>query len=248
MNEVTREAGKIILSYSKNKNVEKKGEIDLVTAADKAAELYLFSRISELFPDDAIIAEEGNEKKGTSGNKWIIDPLDGTTSFAHGFPFYSVSVGLADHENTPILGIVYNPFFDEYFCAARGAGAWLNGEKISVSREADFTQTLIGTGFPYNRRIIMSRVLKRLENILFKVRDVRPTGSAALDISYVACGRLDGYYEEGLKAWDMAAALCILIEAGGVASDYHGNPVDIFRPETVVSNGKIHSALLETLK
>ncbi len=241
-------AGEIVNSYlKKDKQIENKGTIDLITAADKESEEFLFGRLREVFPGDSILAEEGNTHEGSSGYTWVIDPVDGTTSFAHGFPAFAVSVGLIDSDKQPVLGAVLTPFFNELFTAYRGGGAWLNGERIHVSKAASLSVSLLGTGFPYNRRSIMDRLLKRLGAFLHNCHDIRRTGSAALDICYVAAGRLDGYYEEGLKPWDTAAALVILEEAGGLSSKFDGSKVDIFVPEIVVANPNIFQEILDLL-
>lgn len=245
---IVTEAGKIILSYyEKNLGIRHKSPVDLVTDADEASERYLFEKISELFPTAGILAEEGSQKNSQNGYFWVIDPLDGTTSFAHGFPFFAVSVGLIDDRKTPVGGIVYNPFFNEFFWACQNEGAFLNDKKISVSNVSDIRQALIATGFPYNRREIMAEILSRLGKVLHQVHDIRRTGSASLDICYVACGRTDGYYEAGLKPWDTCAAVSILKEAGGMVSRFTGETFNIFIPEIVCSNGKIHQELLNLL-
>jgi len=243
---IAKEAGSIILSYlDRNKNTEHKGDINLVTAADKESEKYIVENLQRLFPDDTIIAEEGHEKQGSSEYLWIIDPLDGTTSFAHNFPFFAVSIAMYNKENIPLLGVVYNPFFNEYFEASKGGGAFLNQKVISVTKTEKASNSLIGTGFPYDRREKMKFILDRLSRVLFVVHDVRRTGSAALDICYVAAGRLDAYYEEGLNPWDTAAAYCILLEAGGIASKFNNDQFDIYYPEIIASNKLIHNEIKE---
>ena len=242
------DAGKNILSYiGHEKSVEYKGDINLVTIADKTTEKLIYDFLHEKFPEDSIMAEEGNFFEGASDYTWVVDPLDGTTSFAHNFPFFAVSIGLINKEKQPVLGVVYNPFFNEYFSASLGSGAFLNNNLIKVSNVKNIAQSLIGTGFPYNRREIMNTIMKRLQNVLYNVHDVRRTGSAALDIVYVAAGRLDGYYEQGLQPWDVAGGLCILREAGGHSSSYSGDPINIFCPETVVSNRFIHNDFLKII-
>ncbi len=246
---VAKNAGKLILETAEEAraDIQHKSPIDLVTKADLESEKYVFNELSRFFPDDAILAEEGRNKEGSSGYTWVIDPLDGTTSFAHGFPFFAVSIGLIDSENVPVLGAVYNPVMNEYFCACQNEGAFLNGEKIEVSRQTAMEKALLGTGFPYNRREIMDKILNRLGRMLFVVHDVRRTGSAAMDICYVAAGRLDAYYEEGLQPWDTTAALSILTEAGGKGSKFDGSTFDIFTPEIAVSNGLLQEQLLDLL-
>lgn len=227
--------------------IKYKGSVDLVTQADLDSEEFLFNNLNKSFSDDSIIAEEGREKEGTSGYTWVIDPLDGTTSYSHGFPFFAVSVGLVDADDVPVLGVVYNPFYNEFFSACRGGGAFLNDKKISVSENSSLSTSLLGTGFPYNRREIMPHILDRLSRMLHNCHDVRRTGSAALDICFVAAGRTDGYFEQGLKPWDVAAATVILTEAGGRASLFNGEPVDIRKPEYIGSNRLIHEELLKMI-
>lgn len=245
------QAGDIVKSYldePEKKQIEYKGSVNLLTAADKASEEYLFSKLTEIFPQDSILAEEGHSHEGNSGYTWVVDPIDGTTSFAHGFPMFAVSLGLVDKENHPVLGLVYNPFFDELFHAAHGCGAYVNNRPIHVTEIDTLQQSLLATGFPYNRREIMDRLMKRLASVLHKVHDVRRGGSAALDICYVAAGRLEGYFEEGLQPWDVAAALAILCEAGGKATLFDGSRADIFVPQMVATNSYIQQELLDLLK
>ncbi|MCS6984408.1 MAG: inositol monophosphatase [Leptospiraceae bacterium] len=243
------EAGQLLLSYlNKNKNIRNKGVLDLVTDADEASEKLLFSKLCEYFPEYGILAEEGSLKESENGYIWVVDPLDGTTSFAHGFPFFSVSVGLVDMHKDPVAGFVYNPLLKELFFAQKGEGAFLNNQAISVSETSVLEKALLATGFPYNRREILDEILERLARVLNAVQDIRRTGSASLDICYVACGRIDGYYESGLKPWDTCAAACILKEAGGKLSRFSGEPFNIFFPEIVASNGKIHADVLRLLQ
>jgi len=242
---LAREAGAILESYRKKGfTIKNKGAIDLVTEADKASEEFLAEQIDKRFPMDSILAEEGTGKTGKSGYTWVVDPLDGTTSFAHGFPYFCVSIAVVDQKNRPVVGGVYAPMLNEFFYAARGKGAFLNGDPIFVSRVDQVDRSLIGTGFPYNRREIMDQVLSRLSSVLFQVHDVRRTGSAALDLSYVASGRLDGYYEQGLKPWDVAAGIIVIEEAGGRVSRYDGENYDLDLPETIASNHLIHDQLV----
>ena len=221
--------------------------MNLVTEADKASEKLIVSKLKKHFPEDSIIAEEGSEIKGSSGYSWVIDPIDGTTNFAHKYPFYCISIGLVNNQKDPVLGVVYNPYFNETFYAIKGQGAFLNEKPIKVSAIKELSGALVATGFPYNRREMMQKILSRLKDFLLVVNDVRRSGSAALDICYVACGRNDLYYETGLNAWDCAAAVLIATEAGARASKFDGSPADIFFPEIVVSNSLLHEASLETL-
>jgi myo-inositol-1(or 4)-monophosphatase len=241
-------AGEIIMAYqNKDKKIEYKEAINLVTAADRDSEIFIYNEIHRIFPDDSILAEEGHKKQGTSGYTWVVDPVDGTTSFAHGFPFFCISAGLIDQNNEPVLGFIYAPMLNEKFTAYKNGGAFLNGLAVHVSDVKAMSGALIGTGFPYNRRTIMDKLMRRLANFLHEVHDVRRTGSAALDIAYVACGRLDAYYEEGLQPWDVCAAAIVLKEAGGFISKFNGDSFDLFFPEAAVSNSSLHNELLEIL-
>lgn len=244
------QAGEIILSYLKaDKKIQQKTSVNLVTEADLKTEEYLVTELKRVFPDDAILAEEGNELPGSSGYQWIIDPLDGTTSYAHGFPFFAVSAGLYDQTNKrPVAGVVYNPFFQEYFEASLDGGSYLNRKQIKVTQMAQLSEALLGTGFPYNRRDILKTLLTRLGDFINTCQGLRRTGSAALDVCYVAAGRLDGYFEEGLKPWDTAAALLIAEEAGATSSLFNGEAADIFVPELVVAGEAIHPQIIEVLK
>ncbi|MDH5717030.1 MAG: inositol monophosphatase [Spirochaetia bacterium] len=243
---IALKAGEIIMSYLlKDKKIEYKEEINMVTEADKESENYIVKSLKELFPNDGILAEENHKIESKSGYTWVIDPLDGTTSFSHNFPFFAVSIALVNEKNIPVLGVVYNPFYNEYFEAYENSGAKLNSKPINVSTVDNINKALIGTGFPYYRREHMQRILNRLGNFLNVVHDMRRTGSAALDICFVAAGRLDAYYEEGLKPWDTAAAYRILIEAGGMASKFDGKDFDINFPEIIASNAKIHPQVIK---
>jgi myo-inositol-1(or 4)-monophosphatase len=245
---VVKEAGSIIMSYqNKDKGIEYKDIIDLVTEADRKSEIFICNELNKAFPADSILAEEGFKKEGTSGYTWVIDPLDGTTSFAHGFPFFCISAGLINSEKKPVAGMVYAPMLAETFTAFKNGGAYLNGKLITVSSVNSLNKALVGTGFPYDRRQKMDKLTSRLGKFLYVVHDVRRTGSAAMDISYVACGRLDAYFEEGLQPWDVAASVIILEEAGGKVTKFDGSAGDIFYRETAASNRIIHDQLIEIL-
>ena len=246
---IALKAGEILMQYQEDGFTidTKRNEIDIVTEADISSEKYVFSALSESFAEDGIIAEEGSEKKSHSGFTWVIDPLDGTTSFSHGFPFFAVAMALIDENSKPIIGLVYAPRLNEFFFAAEGLGAFLNDKQIKVSQVQKMRQSLIGTGFPYNRREIMPRLMNRLANILHNAHDVRRSGSAALDICYVACGRYEAYFEEGLNAWDTAASTIILREAGGTVTNYTDGEFDIFVPEIIASNDFTHSKMVQII-
>ncbi len=242
-------AGEIPLKYlNTEKFIENKSSVNLLTIADKETEEFLVQYLIESFPDDGILAEEGHEHPSRSGNRWVIDPIDGTTSYAHGFPAFTISAALVDAENHPILGVVYHPLCKEMYSAVNGQGAWMNGKPIKVSGQEDIQSSLIGTGFPYNRREIMDQLMKRLSAFLHNTHDIRRTGSASLDICYVAMGRLDGYYEGGLQPWDTAAASLIAQEAGAVLTKFDGSPYDIFFPEAVIASPGIHPDMLRLIR
>ncbi len=242
-------AGSIIRElYSKPHTIRKKGAIDLVTEADVAAETAIISSLQEDAPGIEILAEEsaGERQEMVAGRAWIIDPLDGTTNFAHGFPYFGVSIALVDGER-PILGVVHCPMQDELFAAAAGAGSWLNGDRVRVSETAFLLEALVGTGFPYDIHSHLDTILEDLRSILPKVRDIRRAGAAAVDLAYLACGRLDGFWEIGLKPWDTAAGWLLVTEAGGELSDFGGAPFSPFQPEILASNGILHGQLRELI-
>ncbi len=227
--------------------VRKKGAIDLVTEADLAAEKVILEMLKDLFPDDRILSEEAGTVSGSSARSWIIDPLDGTTNFTHGFPFFAVSIGL-EVEKEIVLGVVYNPFMDEFFEAKKGEGAFLNGASIQVSGTQALKDALLATGFPYDIKRRADRVFEWYRKMTFSSRGVRRAGSAALDMCYVASGRLDGLWEEGLKPWDTAAGTVIVLEAGGRLSTCEGETFSPYRPSIIASTPLIHEAMVGTLK
>lgn len=223
-----------------------KGEIDLVTEADHASEKFLINAITTHFPSHAILAEEeGKIGKAQSEYLWIIDPLDGTTNFAHRFPYFAVSIAVLE-KGTPIIGVVYNPMTDEMFAAEHGCGAWLNDHRISVSQTAELKSSLLCTGFPYNMHQPQNNIA-HYSRLVKLTQGVLRVGSAALDLCQVACGRFDGFWEFWLKPWDMAAGALIVQEAGGVVSGLD-HPFDLYGNVIVATNGKLHNALLDQLK
>ena len=245
---IAREAGEILMRhYSRLEGYEHKGPLDLVTAADKESEAFLVRSILEAFPEDSVLAEEdGEQGGGNSGYLWIIDPLDGTTNFVHSHPQFSVSVALT-RNGEGVFGAVNAPARKELFLAARGKGATLNGKPIHVSQTDSLSQSLLASGFAYDRRERMDVLLSRLAKALLAARGFRREGAAAQDLCSVAAGRLDGFWEDNLNAWDVAAGAVILEEAGGRLSGFDGGTHDIFARNTVATNGRIHGALLETL-
>ena len=248
--EISKEAGIILLrGFRSDKTViSYKSRTDLVTDADRASEAFLVDRISKRFPDHTIIAEEGSRKDAAGGYIWYVDPLDGTNNFAHGIPLFCVSIGVFSIELRQVVaGVVYNPFLNEMFTAVRGKGAFLNEMPIRVSSLDDIGISLVATGFPYDKAISENNNLKEFNRIIPRIQGIRRMGSAAIDLSYVACGRLDGYWEAKLNSWDMAAGSLIVEEAGGRVTRYNGGNFHPEFPEIAASNGKIHNQLLSLL-
>lgn len=243
-----REAGALLVSYSTaGFHVEYKNPINLVTDADRAAEQCVIDHIRRRFPSHRILAEErGRVEQAPSPYLWIIDPLDGTTNFAHGYPVYCVSIGL-EYQGRCILGVIYDPSRDELFTAMDQSGAQLNGRSIQVSTTTALDNTLLVTGFAYDIRETPRNNLDHFCNFALKVQGLRRTGSAAMDLCYVAAGRFDGFWEVRLNPWDMAAGAVILKEAGGRLTDFNGNDLSIYGQELVASNGHIHEAMLDVL-
>jgi myo-inositol-1(or 4)-monophosphatase len=243
----SREAGNVLISrFGRVNHITKKGEIDLVTEADLQAEDMIVDIIRSRFPHDTLLAEERGEHARDKARAWLIDPLDGTTNFAHGFPFFSVSIAF-QVDGEPVLGIVSNPYLNEHFEALKGAGAFLNQKALRVSETKDLQESLLAVGFPYTIRQNPHRVMDHLKKMAVSAQGIRRLGSASLDLAYVAAGRLDGFWEEGLKPWDTAAGMVIVKEAGGMVSDYEGRPYSPFMNTIVASNARIHEAMLSVL-
>ena len=242
------EAGKyIIKSMPLEHQIDKKGAVNLVTETDRGAEKIIHEIITTSFPEDRFIAEEGSSNAGGSGLVWYVDPLDGTTNFAHRLPHYCVSIGLVE-AGVPVVGCVYNPNLDECFAAAKGQGAFLNDNQIHVSQIDNLTDSLLATGFPYDLRDSSEDNLVNFALFYKKCQAVRRAGAAALDLAYVACGRFDGFWEFKLQGWDIAAGIILVREAGGVVTNFTGNPVEMTRGEVLASNSIIHPLMIETLK
>jgi myo-inositol-1(or 4)-monophosphatase len=236
-------AGEVLRNgFGQHQEVRFKGEVDLVTKADENAEQAIKQVLQEKFPNYGMLAEEGGEFKGEGGVRWIVDPLDGTTNFAHGLPLFCTSVAL-ERDGEMVLGVVYDPMANETYTAERGGGATLNGEPIGVSDTDEPMRALLGTGFPYDRDEVPA-ALELFGQFAVRTQSMRRLGSAALDLCYVAAGRLDGYYERGVKAWDIAAGVLILEEAGGRATNYSGHELDLEVGEVVASNGLLHPGLV----
>jgi myo-inositol-1(or 4)-monophosphatase len=234
--------------YGKPHEITMKGEINLVTEADVAAETAITASLGEDTPEIAILAEESadDEIKEPAAITWIVDPLDGTTNFAHGIPLFAVSIALLDKGQARVAAI-YCPMQDELFCAWQGGGAWLNGKQIQVTETDFLVQALVATGFPYDIHAHLDRIMAQMRDILPKVRDIRRMGAAAVDLAYVACGRLDGFWEMDLKPWDTAAGWLLVEEAGGRVTDFAGKPYTPFTPEILASNTRLHKLLADQL-
>ncbi len=246
--ETAVQAGNILLEkFGKKIDISKKGEIDLVTEADLASEKFIIERIKTRYPLHAILAEESGDAVliGDGDWKWIIDPLDGTTNYAHGYPCFCVTIAV-EYDGEIVIAVTYDPTRDELFAAERGGGASLNNKTISVSETDKLGDALLVTGFPYD---ISKRdnFAEHFTDMLLKSRAVRRDGSAAIDLAYVACGRFDGFWEDGLNPWDMAAGVLLVEEAGGRVSYYDGSKFSIYRPPLCASNGSIHEDMLEIL-
>jgi len=244
-----REAGKVLSRYARDGfRVENKSAIDLVTEADHAAEQCVIDVIMASYPDHGFLAEErGRIGQSQSPYVWIIDPLDGTTNFAHGFPTYCVSIGL-EHKKECVLGVVYDPTRDELFSATRGGGARINDQPIQVSQTAQLDQAILATGFAYNIRETPNNNLDHFARFALRVQGLRRTGSAALDLCYVAAGRFDGFWEVKLNPWDMAAGVVILREAGGKVTNLRGKSHSLYEHELVSSNGLIHDSMISVIQ
>ncbi|MFH0779132.1 MAG: inositol monophosphatase family protein [Candidatus Eisenbacteria bacterium] len=243
-----RLAGRILKSRaSSRKKITYKGKVNLVTEVDRLSEAAIVGYLRKKFPDHSFLAEEGSGDTSLSEFAWIVDPLDGTTNYAHGYPAYSVSIGLY-HEGEVRLGVVYNPNLDELFTSVRGRGARLNGKRIRVSTTRSLSRSLLATGFPYDIRESKNNNIAHFSNFAVRAQAVRRAGSAALDLCYVACGRFDGFWELKLRPWDVAAGSLMVTEAGGKVSDFRGSTADIFGKEMLASNGRIHREMVETLR
>lgn len=234
-------------NLSKKRKIAYKGAVNLVTEMDLLAEDIITSLIKKHFPNHNILAEEKVNSQGDSPYRWIIDPLDGTTNYAHGFPIFCVSIAL-EKDKEIILGVVYDPMREELFLAEKGKGAKLNGKKIHVSAVSKLSQSLLATGFPYDLRESSENNFDHFRNFALRVHAVRRAGSAALDLCYVAAGRFDGFWEMKLGPWDFAAGSLIVKEAGGKVTDFAGHPLKINSGHVLASNGKIHQEMIAIIK
>ncbi|MGZ8472652.1 MAG: inositol monophosphatase family protein [Candidatus Deferrimicrobiaceae bacterium] len=246
--EVARGAGEILRrNYGRRQSIHFKGEINLVTDVDCESEAYLMERIRSSFPDHGILSEESPEHLSPSPYRWIIDPLDGTTNYAHNYPCFCVSVAL-ERNGELLAGAVFNPLLSESFTASAGGGAFLNGERIAVSGIEDLRRSLLSTGFAYDVKKSTDNNLEFFREFVFAGQAIRRDGSAALDMCYLACGRFDGFWELKLHPWDTAAGLLLLREAGGVATRFDGSPYDIHQPDILASNGRIHEQMMAVVR
>jgi myo-inositol-1(or 4)-monophosphatase len=246
--EAAMEAGQIQRSrYGEKIAVEHKGVIDLVTEVDRACEDAIVSRLRRWFPDHDIVAEESHLGLRGSRFVWFVDPLDGTTNFAHGYPVFCVSVALVE-DGQVVVGSIYDAMREELFTAERGEGARVNGQPLRVSQAAELLKSLLVTGFPYDLRDNLKSKLRLFNRIMGEARAVRRDGAAALNLAYVAAGRFDGFWEERLQPWDMLAGILMVEEAGGRVSRFDGSAVRPQADEMVATNGLIHNAMLDVFR
>jgi len=245
---LAKKAGLLLKSKLGQKRVVSyKGAVNLVTEMDYQSENLIVSNLSRLFPHHNILAEEKTIRKSHSPFRWVIDPLDGTTNYAHGYPIFCVSIAL-EKSGEVILGVVYDPNRDELFTAEKEKGACLNGKKIGVSQVTKLSRSLLATGFPYDLRESPANNFDHFHNFALRVHAVRRAGSAALDLCYVASGRFDGFWEMKLGPWDIAAGSLIVKEAGGKITDFWGQKLNLTGQHIVASNGKIHREMITVLK
>ncbi len=249
---IAREAGARLREFfAQGVEMEYKGDVDLVTVADRTSEKLIRERLAEAFPEHGIYGEEGTRERLEGEFRWYVDPLDGTTNFAHGFPQFCVSLGLEQRlaglatgeDGTMVAAVIYDPLRDELFCAERGRGAWLNGRPMLVSRTADLAEALIATGFPSHKRHDNPNI-HFYQEFTLRSHGVRRAGSAALDLAYVAAGRLDAFWEFKLNPWDTAAGILLVEEAGGQVSGFSGKDFRLDSREVLATNGLLHAELM----
>ena len=227
--------------------VEVKAHNDYVSEVDREAEARIIDELLKAYPDHGILAEESGEVAGKGEHRWIIDPLDGTTNYLHGLPHYAVSIA-CEHRGRLAHGVVYDPYRQEIFAASRGDGATLNNRRIRVSRSKSLEATLLATGFPFRNPHQLDEFLRVFSSFFTSVGDIRRAGSAALDLAYVAAGRLDGYWESGLQSWDLAAGALLVREAGGLVTDYSGNEHFLANGQVVAANPKLIAEMLRKIQ
>ena len=243
-----RKSADVLLShFGKISSIKKKGAIDLVTIADTESEKTIINTIREKFPYHTILAEESGRSNERSDCKWIIDPLDGTTNYAHGLGVFAVSIAFA-YKDEIQMGIVFNPTSNELFWAVKEQGAFLNDVPIKTSATKSLSESLLVTGFPYNFKEIFSPLMSRFKNCLNEAQGIRRLGSAALDLCFVACGRFDGFWEQNLNPWDTAAGTLIVEESGGKITDFSNNTFNVDMNEILATNGNIHEQLIALLE
>ena len=244
---IARSAGELILKLSTRKRqISYKSARDMVTEVDQASENYIVSEINRLYPEHEILAEEGGGSSNTSPYRWIIDPLDGTTNFVHGFPVFAVSIGV-EFEDILFAAAVYDPNREELFTAGKGRGAFLNGEPISVSNTKELGKSLLATGFSYFNDDYFKLNMELWASIYGKTQGLRRAGSAAIDLAWLACGRLDGLWEFSLKPWDIAAGALLVMEAGGFVSGPRGETLDLNTGHIIAANPSIHPHIIEEI-
>jgi myo-inositol-1(or 4)-monophosphatase len=246
--QVAFDAGSLLVQRLGSARITNKGDIDLVTEADIAAEELIIERIRSHYPKHGILAEESGEAVSIGNGsswKWIIDPLDGTTNYAHGYPCFCVSIAV-EHDGVAEIGVVYDPMRNEMFAAERGNGATLNDRRIRVSEVEELKSAMLCTGFPYNVRE-RPDFARDFTNFTMIAQAVRRDGSAAIDLAYVACGRFDGFWEDGLNPWDMAAGVLLIEEAGGRVSNFQNEQLSIYTKKVLATNGLIHGPMLKQL-
>jgi len=245
--ETALEAGALLREHSgSTPEIRFKGAVDLVTDIDNRAQELILKRLGSLFPDHDFLAEEDKFRERRSDHLWIIDPIDGTTNFAHNYPVFCISIALVSQCRL-ILGVVFDPMREELFSAERGGGAFMNGKPITVSSVPDLDKSLLATGFPYDVRESARNNIDNFVNFVTRAQGIRRGGSAALDLCYVACGRFDGFWELKLQPWDVAAGALIVLEAGGHVSDFHNGEFSLSGIETLATNGLIHNQMVEIL-
>ncbi len=248
--EAALEAGKYLKeNVGKIRHIERKGgeETNLVTEIDKKAEEMIICKIKKIFPSHDFLCEKSGAAEIKSEYRWIIDPLDGTVNYTHSLPIFCVSIGL-EYKGKIVLGVVYDPSLDELFTAEKGKGAWLNKQRIQVSKISKLIESLVVTGFPYTINQNPEPDITHFRNFVIEAQGVRRLGSAALDLSYVACGRFDGFWEGSLNPWDMAAGVLLVTEAGGNWTDYLGAPSNVYNKQMLATNGIIHEQMMAVLK
>jgi myo-inositol-1(or 4)-monophosphatase len=244
MTAIAREAGHLLMTYFERRiGFEYKGDVDLVTEADRASEKLIVQRIREAFPSHDVVGEEGTRKESGSDFRWYVDPLDGTTNFAHGYPVFCVSLGVVS-AGSVVAGVLYDPTRDELFCAEKGRGATLNGQAIHVSKTKTLSEALLATGFPSHKRHKNPNI-HFYHQLTLRSHGLRRAGSAALDLANVASGRYDGFWEFNLNPWDTSAGVLLVLEAGGTVTRFDGSPWRIDSSETLASNALLHPELMK---